>query len=204
MIEKKKTSVYVAEVISGEVGKVFPPERNDFIENTKNTKLRCERYSVWKLLEYALKDSMGIKISELEFKRDGGRWYSDGIYFSLSHSTSLVAVAVSYSPVGVDIEEIHGISSTRMPERIFSEDELLEYSELKEEKREEYLVAKWSAKESLFKKSEAPFFIPKSYIPTEENTTFYRIVHDEKNFVLTVASDSETEVFDLSEKTTWF
>ena len=49
-------------LLDGERGEVYPTERNTLIEKTKNESLRRERYSVWKLLEYALLDTFGIDI----------------------------------------------------------------------------------------------------------------------------------------------
>ena len=200
MTDARKTAVYVARVTDGitEIDKIFPPERRALIENTGNESLRRERYSAWKLLEYALSDSRGIDISSIDFKlSEGGKWLADGIYFSLSHTSALVAAAVSDYSVGVDIEEVRRTASARLPERTLTERELREYGTLLECERDEYLIAKWSGKEALFKKEDLSSFVPKSYSPTDKNTVSRKIELDGRTYILTAAADNEAEFFYL-------
>ena len=191
-------AVYVARVTAGEIGEVYPPERDLLIQKTKNEGLRRERYSVWLLLRYALSDALSINIRDLDIGRtDSGKWIAEGVYFSLSHTSELVAVAVSDSPVGVDIEAVRATLSGRCAERILTEHEISEYNSLPEDKREEYIISKWSGKEALFKKEELSAFIPHDYQPTEENTHSYRIEENGKAYILTVATDGEARLVDL-------
>ncbi len=199
MMTGKSTAVYVMKLLDGEIGEVYPPERNTLIEKTKNESLRRERYSVWKLLEYALLDAFGVDISALSFKRsDGGKWFADGVFFSLSHTSRLVAVAVSHLPIGVDIEEIRSTLTERTADRILTERECTEYKSLESEAREEYLIKKWSGKEALFKKEDLSAFIPHNYEPDEENTASFKLGCEGKNYILTVATGEEVELIDLS------
>ena len=198
MMHEGKTAVYVSRVFAGEIGKVYPPERNLLIEKTKNEGLRRERYSVWLLLAHALKDAFSIDIRDLDIKRtDSGKWISDSIYFSLSHTSELVSVAVSDHPVGVDIEAVRAPLSGRCAERILTESEIREYESISESKREEYIISKWSGKEALFKREELFAFIPHDYQPSEENTRSYRIEENGKTYILTVATDRDAELVDL-------
>lgn len=191
-------AVYVARVVTGEIEEVYPPERDLLIQKTKNEGLRRERYSVWLLLRYALSDALSINIRDLDIGRtDSGKWIAEGVYFSLSHTSELVAVAVSDSPVGVDIEAVRATLSGRCAERILTEHEISEYNLLPEDKREEYIISKWSGKEALFKKEELSAFIPHDYRPTEENTHSYRIEENGKAYILTVATDGEARLVDL-------
>ena len=51
--------------------------------------------------------SLGIKIKDLNItKTEHGRYVTDKIDFSLSHSKEALAVAISRASVGVDIEQI--------------------------------------------------------------------------------------------------
>ena len=59
--------VYLASISSVELKPVCSSERREEIELTKNEKLKREKQCVWSLLEYALTESFGKKISELEF-----------------------------------------------------------------------------------------------------------------------------------------
>ena len=198
MMREGKTAVYVARVVTGEIGDVYPPERDLLIQKTKNEGLRRERYSVWLLLGHALKDTFSIDIRDLDIKRnDSGKWVSDSIYFSLSHTSELVAIAVSDNPVGVDIEAIRATLSGRCAERILTECETDEYNSLPEADREEYIILKWSGKEALFKREELSAFIPHDYQPTNENTHSYKIVENGKTYILTVATDVAPIFVDL-------
>jgi hypothetical protein len=64
---------------------------------------RKQSFFVWKLLEYALND---IGVKSFNFSFDNGRWFltNNEVYFSLSHSFDMVAVAISSQFIGVDIE----------------------------------------------------------------------------------------------------
>ena len=198
MTRRGKTAVYVARVTAGEIGEVYPSERNLLIQKTKNEGLRRERYSVWMLLTHALSDALSIDIRELDIKRtDGGKWVADGVYFSLSHTAELASVAVSDQPVGVDIEAVRATLSGRCAERILTEREANEYNSLPESDREDYIISKWSGKEALFKREELSAFIPHDYQPTEENTRSYRIEENGKTYILTVATDGAPSLVDL-------
>ena len=198
MTDVKRTVVYVARVVTDGVEKVFPPERNLLIEKTKNESLRRERYSVWRLLEYALSDAFDINIRDLSFRRtDGGKRMADGIFFSLSHTPELVCVAVSEEPVGVDIERVRETLSSRTAERILSESELEEYRALESEDCEEFIIRKWSGKEAMFKREELSAFVPHLYVPTKDNTAFYRLTEREDVYVISVTASSGAKLVDL-------
>ncbi|MBO5889522.1 MAG: hypothetical protein J6Q58_05220, partial [Clostridia bacterium] len=84
---------------------LYPAERQREIESTLNMKVKEEKYYAWKVLEYALDKTFGYKIEDFAFsKTQYGKWETCGVYFSISHSHRVVAVAVSNEPIGVDIE----------------------------------------------------------------------------------------------------
>ena len=86
---------------------IYPPERQAEIEKCSNEKVKREKYFVWKLLEYAIFNTIGEPIENFNFEKNPNRkWVSDRVYFSLSHSDGVVAVALSDREVGVDIERI--------------------------------------------------------------------------------------------------
>ena len=82
----------------------FAP-RAEEIEACTNENVRRQKLYVWKLLELAVGDLPGMDLNSLNLRKDeNGKWQSDKIYISLSHSGNVVATAVSDSSVGLDIE----------------------------------------------------------------------------------------------------
>ncbi|MBQ8427262.1 MAG: hypothetical protein IJX16_05840 [Clostridia bacterium] len=121
---------------------VLCEERKEYIKSISDEKRKRQSLLVWKLLEFAIYNVYGKK--QLNFFNDNGRWYdADGkINFSLSHSNNIVAVGVSDTPIGVDVEMVS--------EKILKLKAKLNPPE-NVENVIEYLTKKWTEKESLFK-----------------------------------------------------
>jgi len=148
--------LYIAPVSAEIPGTVYPPRRQQQLEETKHPTHRLQRYSVWKLLEYALHHSFGLSPEQLEFSLDDrGRWSCRECFFSLTHSKDAVAVAVSRSPIGIDIEAADRTLHPSLPQKILTPSELSAYDALPESEKALYLLQRWCAKESLFKWREA-------------------------------------------------
>lgn len=174
---------------SDEYKALYPREREEYVNKTNNTRVKKERYYVWKLLEYALDRSFGMKISELEFTRDDlGKWKTDKCFFSLSHSGNIVAVAVSTKPVGVDVEKIDGKRDRLFANKILTDDELRVFDTLDESEKSEYLICRWTEKESIFKLSGSTVFSP-SKISSYGNVNTRNISLSNEIYSLSVASD---------------
>ena len=101
-----ETVVFAARIPQiDDFGKVYPPERQAEIDRITNPDVKREKYFVWKLLEYAIEKTAGEPIENYAFeKKPNRKWVSDRLCFSLSHSDGAVAVALSDSAVGVDID----------------------------------------------------------------------------------------------------
>lgn len=153
--------IYVAKIpFRTDNDKILPKERKKLIDDTANVQLKKQRYYVWKLLERALDESFSLKASKMKFEKRNGRWLSDGVYFSLSHSENVVAVAVCKTPVGIDVEKLGPERFTDLhAEKILTTSELERYNNLKDAKGE-YLNEIWTKKEATFKASEAEVFKP--------------------------------------------
>ncbi len=145
-----------------DISSVFPKEREEEILSCSNNKVRLEKYFVWKLLEYGMKNSLGLEFEKQNFRKlECGKWVCDSCCFSLSHSEGLVAVAVSLKPVGIDIEYIKD-SDFKAAKRAFSDSELEEFEKLDTTEKTDFFFKKWTQKESTFKKGEAKVFSPSS------------------------------------------
>lgn len=155
--------VYVAEIPSCEIdlSLITSDERRDYIEAASDLELRRQRYFVWRLLEYAVERTFGKRLRDLAVCREpDGAWRVSDMEISLSHTSGVVAVALSRSAVGVDIEREVGERVEKFAERILTDREKNEYFVLEDSKRRAYLTRKWSEKESLFKMKRGDAFSP--------------------------------------------
>ena len=194
------TYVYVAEIPNGELKELYPKERQLEINHTKNEKLKREKYYVWRLLEYALAESFGKSISELEFtKHKSGRWSTPFCEFSISHTDGVVAVAISNETVGVDVEVIKPRHNDKTAERIMTAEEYNKYQNLPESERTEFFLSVWTRKEAVFKSLHLDSFVPcRDYYDSGITLkTKILFVKDEKAIVSVASRNKDVNFFDV-------
>ncbi len=192
---KNRIDVYIAPLPKKEpTGKIYPKEREDEIKETANERQRRERHYAWRLLEYALRHSLGVGIEEVGLKKTGGKWTADTVEISLSHSGEGLAVALSRAPVGVDIEPVQKLDREGVARRFFTERELAAYLEADEAYREEAFLSIWTAKEAVFKSRGEGAFLPFS-IDTADFTAYTDAVTIEgKAYILSAFSEMPSDV----------
>ena len=161
---------------------LYPKERNDELEAVTNEAVKAEKYFVWRLLEFALRNSIGKRIEDISFtKLECGKWVCNDIFFSLSHSRSALAIAISDTEVGIDIQSMNAPIASGFAERILTEDEISEYTSLPQNDKKPYLMKAWSIKESIFKAyGKASFSPSKISINEYECYTEFIDINDEK------------------------
>ena len=168
---------------------LYPQERDEEVSAVANPKVRAEKYFAWKLLEYALMRTFGFKIKDLKFtKSPEGKWLCDKCYFSISHSHSLVAVALSKKPIGIDCELIKK-PKTDAIERVLTSAERDSLTYCNDEEKTEQLLTVWSKKESLFKCNGTGKFYPANVETTKGSFAKKTIVAFDKEYVLTTCSE---------------
>lgn len=191
MQDQKTTAyVYIAKIPqSVSVAPVFPPSREREIAACKNMRVRTEKYCVWKLLEYALEHGVGLQLKNLHFsKTEHGKWQAEECCFSLSHSGEWAAVAVSKCAVGVDVEKSSPklLSARR---KFLTERESEAWQALStEEAKTEFLLEKWTQKESIFKAYGEGGFAPARISADDYPTRTFVL---ENGYVLSVATSAE-------------
>lgn len=148
--------VYVATIPQNtDLFPVYPLARQEEIDDCKNEKVKREKYYVWKLLEYALQRSFGYKLQNQNFHKTArGKWECENCFFSLSHSKNAVAVALSRKNVGVDIEFYDPTRLLPLADKLLNENERTLYEATPNEQKAEFLLRKWTEKESIFKSLE--------------------------------------------------
>ena len=172
-------------------------QRRAEIEKIKNPRVKAEKLFAWLLLEYAVKADFGCALSSLNpRKTDSGKWVADRIFFSISHSDGIIAVAVSDKPVGVDIQGEVVPRAKNFAEKVLNERELSELSELTDKDKSKQLIELWSKKEALFKLDGDGVFSPKK-IDTKSFVSFVQINEAKGTSILSVASRDYTS-FELS------
>lgn len=88
----------------------FPQVIKEKIENTKNEKLKTERFLVYEaLINILLKEVSKEKIEkDFDFDVNGKPYLKNSdIFFSVSHTQDMALIGVSKNKIGVDIEKIN-------------------------------------------------------------------------------------------------
>ena len=184
--------IYIMKVPDGMIAEdIYPAERREYILSSSSDKTRLQRYGAWKALEKAINDSFGLQITDINFHYIDGKWQSDRLYFSLSHTDSAVAVAVSSNKCGIDIEAI-----SRFIKR-YNSSEILKKFEKKICSEKENLsldsprdfIELWTKKESIYKCYGSGAFSAKS-INTQNYKTVTESITLDEEFIISCCGDN--------------
>ena len=193
----RETVVYAARIPDGEMSDVlYPPERQSEIDRLSNEKVKREKYFVWKLLEHAISETVGEPIENFAFERLPNRkWVSDRLCFSLSHTDGVVAVALSDKSVGVDVESVRA-HREGLERSILTEKELKELSLTETDFFWDYIIKRWTQKESIFKAQEQKCFEPTKIEASEHCVKTETLELENERFMLSVcAHDADAAKF---------
>ena len=186
--------MYVAEFDDGvEVKPVQPSIRNEMIERCADPLAKRQRYCVWQLLDYALKQTVGKGVDGMSFNVDvNGKWSCDcGVNLSLSHSGNLVAVAVCDTPVGIDVERLDASRfNERLARRILTDGELTLYNNVPHEERPQALVKAWTQKEAIFKRDGGSAFAPNQVDTLINNVNCLNVAFGDGEYIVAVATSN--------------
>ncbi len=187
-------------VLYAKIPDILPPEplvprsRQCEVDRAASDTVKREKYFVWRLLEQAVKETFNLDFDNIEFtKTVEGKWLCDKFYFSLSHSHGVAVVAVSDSPVGVDIELVRDIRQGTA-EKMLTERELHSIEGLADIERAAAIIELWSRKESRFKMQGGEALLP-SLTEADENARCRRLSIDGRAYILAVTAES---VYDIS------
>ena len=163
--------------------KIILQERMNEIVSCKSSMVKDQKYYSWKLLEQAMTECYGLDMSESGMRKDCSKWCSDKCEFSISHSGNVVAIALSESSVGLDIEKHDLERFAKIRNRMLHTNE--------QEVSDDNLCKLWTIKEAIFKKSNKKFFDPAKIDTTNQKSISKIIVMDDKEFWLSVVSDEK-------------
>ena len=200
MNREKFCDIYVARISAGAANyePLYPESRENEVSGIKNERVRREKYFVWKLFEHALKNSLGIEIKDLKIEKNkNGKWVADGVNFSLSHGGEALAVVISSSSVGIDIEPLSAVKNSNAAKRMLTEREFSEFKGLPETQGKEYIIKKWTAKEAIFKASCEPIFHPQLIETSEHDVSCWECVIEGERYVFSLFNEEicEPDVF---------
>ena len=152
-------AIYLANTDGVTVGEVKNRQRSAEIAHTKNETVRAEKYTAWKTLEFASRDALGKELDECSPKKHAnGRWTADGMFFSISHSSGTVAVAVSNAEVGIDIESVAAVREKFTPGRIAKLGKAIGADTADGDCTA--FLREWTRRESIYKRNGRGAFVP--------------------------------------------
>ena len=180
---------------------ILSAERRAEIDTVSNPQVKEQKFYAWKLLEYALSYSAGLDVKSTNFAKANGKWTCNGCYFSISHCDNVVAVVVSNSAVGIDVESINPARfNDDLARRILTERELDELQQLSENERTVKLNSLWTVKEAAFKCGNEIVFAPSRIETADVPSVTKQIACDGQTYFLTVVSRSaDNAVYYLSD-----
>ena len=162
--EKQLQTAVFYRFINGvkEFENLHPEERNKEVKECASLKVKTQKYCAWKLLESAVNRLIDCDFNQIDFKKtNANKWVCENFYFSIAHSESLVAVAVSPLPIGLDCEKFKPFKE-EVAGKILNEQESEIYSSLPQSARQEFLLKTWCKKESLLKQAGEKNLYPKT------------------------------------------
>lgn len=190
--EESVLAVYVSKIPERVVfNKVIPEERNREVEKNRNSAVKKEKYWAWKLLEAGIEHSLGIKFSDVEFEKDeNGKWTCPDCYFSITHSSGVVAVAISDKPVGIDIENASRFFAKYEKQK--SVVTLLKYmlAEGESGKTAKDALDFWVKKESAFKMQSEKLFSPQKINTNDYNFKTFELDFSEEQFYMALCTEN--------------
>lgn len=157
-------------------------KRREEIENIGDLKEKCRKYYSWKLLQFALAKRGGDFKKQSFFRNKNGKWFANDVYFSISHTQTIVAVAVADCEVGIDIEKSNRTIDKALFDKIACEEEKkVFFSPATKD-----ILSLWTKKEAIFKRNGEEIFIAKDINTLAENVK--TIVTDDKGLLISVSS----------------
>ncbi len=131
---------------------LLPPEKQRSIAQIRHAPTRRRAILAWALLVYALqKNAPGRLLPPLGFSKTGKPFLqSDGPQFNLSHTDTLVCLALDSAPVGIDAQTLT-LPSDGVAKRVLSPAELALFDAAKD--KAALFTALWTQKEAAVKRT---------------------------------------------------
>ena len=191
--------------LASKVCQVAHQERQKEIDKCRSTLTKLEKYTSWKLLEYAVQTTFGLPLDTLDIhKNHNGKWVCEGMFFSISHSHGLCAVIVDNAPIGLDMQKyIPQKFNKKLLRRIATECELNQFVGDVCDFPEwgmfvpycdgHKILSLWCKKEALFKKLDLPAFVTRNLDTTIAKFVETSFTFDNAHYHIAIAT-SKSEI----------
>ena len=191
-----KLVVFIADIFKFENNTILPQYVSGEIFNSNEHKIKQKR-ATYGLLKYAVKQVFDLDedFSTLR-KNENGKPVSDNYHLSISHKENLIAIAISNSNVGVDIEYVNEkINVNNIKKTILNSEE----SHLSLNTAYD-IFNMWVKKESKFKFEGGEKLEPKNIKTTSSNFNISEIEYQNKSYLLGVCADdlNNLKIVDLT------
>ena len=197
MKKNKFVDVFISSIPSELIiEKVFPNDRDEDILSTTDEKLKKSKFWAWKLLEFAIYKTFALRLEEINVQKNkNGKWVSDKCFFSISHTSGLVVVAVGDKEVGVDVENLDVFSKRFSDGKHFEEFTNYILSDGEPSPKNILELAKlWTKKESAFKVSGGGFFSPRKVIVDDVKSNSIIVEFDKTEFMISSSFNDEMTI----------
>ena len=148
--------VYVGRIEDFQSNEVLHSFIQADLKHIKSPKIINQKKASYGLLKKAVQETLGIDDDFLTIKREpSGKPVCEKYHFSISHCQSLVAVAISNTNVGIDVETVKERENIKKIVMCENENNL-------DVKDVSALMCLWTKKEAKFKFDGGHLFIPKN------------------------------------------
>lgn len=175
------------------------PDRVAKVQRLKSRNKQLQSLLAKLLLRAALCDRLKVQNSELEFAvSEKGKPYlknCTGVHFSISHTDSLVAVALSNSEVGVDVEAVRPLKHNGYTKFLTPDEQAYIGADSTTTKQRFFEV--WTKKEAYFKRSGEGIGAKSATVSVLDEPTVKTAFSNEA--VLSVCCVGEFELVEVSE-----
>jgi 4'-phosphopantetheinyl transferase len=154
--------------------------------NTIKLPFAARRFeSTRKLLRYLF--SVYLSSSEFQIKKtDQGKPFLPAFpefYFSVTHSKTMIMIALSRGPVGIDLERVRELPVIPIAQRFFSPQELFFLQDEKPQQNQKIFFKLWTAKEAALKADGAGIaFGMKNNVATMEEEKVTSIFYQQQSW----------------------
>ncbi len=173
----------------------LPLSFKDYKTNLKNTEKRISSFVAYEFVKYIAYKDFGAKSEDIKFKTtSNGKPYienANGFNFSISHSGNLVAVAISFEEIGIDIEKVRKVN-LQLCDRFFTKNEKAYITAYHDFENERFFEI-WTKKEAYikFQGSSISKLTAIDVLQEQLNENFYTF--KSKDFCLSIYSKNNTK-----------
>lgn len=177
-----KIYVFIGDVEKFKDNTILPSYTKNELMTITDEKVKSEKRAGYGLMLFVLKKYFGIVEDFKKLEKINGKPISPDYNFSNSHSNGLVALAISTTPVGMDLEILKDRKFDTLTRHIMHKNEHFKLNDSTS------ILKLWTKKEACFKLAGDSVFRPENIDTTAFSTTTKQFSTKDSAFILSVAS----------------